>query len=73
MIHSDEGLSLTIEQLARMYRVLAGLHKEIAPRNYSNYLLLAEGPLDQIRELQREIDEYLGIAEPVAASASRSE
>jgi hypothetical protein len=72
MIHSDEGLELMIEQLARMYRALGDLHAHVAPLNFANYQILAEGPIDEIAKLRREIDEYLGIAEP-AAAVHRSE
>jgi hypothetical protein len=72
MITNDEGLEVTIEQLARMYRILAGLHAQIAPLNHANYQIFAEGPIDEILKLRREIDEYLGVAE-APATAHRSE
>jgi hypothetical protein len=72
MIHNDEGLEQAVEQLGRMYRILAGLHAEIAPLNYANYQIIAEGPMDEISKLRREIDEYLGITEP-ADAVNRSE
>jgi len=72
MIHDEEGLALTIEQLARMYRALGHLHAHVAPLNYANYQILAEGPIDEISKLRREIDEYLGVTEP-AAAINRSE
>jgi len=67
MIETQEGLLLSIEQMARMYRALADLHSRVAPLNFRNYQVFAEGPIDEIRKLQREIDEYLGIADPVTA------
>jgi hypothetical protein len=70
MIRSDVELEQTIEQLERMYRVLLRLRADIAPINYANYQLLAEGPIDEIRKLQREIDAYL--EEPAAATSEAS-
>lgn len=81
MIHSQEGLLLTIEQLERMYRALADLHSRVAPLNYRNYQVFAEGPIDEILKLRREIDEYLGIpdnlpepapADPISAETART-
>ena len=72
MIQTDEGLVQSIEQLDRMYRVLAEFRRRIAPVNQQQYRLFAEGPIDEIRRLKRDIDEYLGIAEePVAAGNER--
>jgi hypothetical protein len=68
MIRSDDGLQQSIEQLERMYRVLLEFRRRIAPLNYANYQVFAEGPLEEIRRLQREIDEYLVSNEPVATS-----
>jgi hypothetical protein len=66
MIPNDEGLEVTIDQLARMYRALGDLHAHIAPLNYTNYQILAEGPIDEIMKLRREIHEYLGIVDAPA-------
>jgi hypothetical protein len=46
-----------------MYRSLADLHKRVAPVNFKNYLLLAEGPLEEIRRARRDIEEYLGVTD----------
>ena len=72
MIPNDEGLEVSIDQLARMYRALGDLHAHVAPLNYNNYQILAEGPIDHIMQLRREIDEYLGIME-ASAAVPRSE
>ena len=68
MIQNAAELKQSIEQLGRMYRALAALHAEIAPLNYANYQVFAEGPLDEIRKLRDEIDAYLGICESAAAT-----
>jgi hypothetical protein len=46
-----------------MYEILAGLHAKIAPLNYKNYLIYSQGPMDEIVNLRREIDAYLGLDE----------
>lgn len=63
-IHSDAELEVNLELIQGMYRAIAELHRRVAPLNYTNYLILAEGPIEQIRRLRNEIDEYLGIQEP---------
>lgn len=71
MIENDEQLEITYVALGHMYRALASLRQEILPVNPRQYALFAEGPLDDIRKLQAEIDAYLGLgqreAQPAAA------
>lgn len=69
MITNRSGLDQSIQQLARMYRALAELRSRILPQNERNFQLLAEGPADEIRKLQREIDDHLGIDSRLAAAA----
>ncbi len=69
MIESEFGLQQSIEQLERMYRVLLEFRRRIAPLNYKNYEVFAEGPLEEIRRLQHDIDEYLA-AQNLSQSAS---
>ena len=66
MINSDEQMQVNLELIKSMYGVIARLRREIAPLNYRNYEIMAEGPIEQIRRLRQEIDEYLGIQEPAA-------
>jgi len=72
MIETQKGLLLSIEQMARMYCALADLHSRVAPLNSRNYQVFAEGPVDEIRKLQREIDEYLGVVGLIATSTEAS-
>jgi hypothetical protein len=67
-IHSDAEMEVNLELIQGMYRAIAELHRRIAPLNYANYLIMAEGPIEQIRRLRSEIDEYLGIQEPAGVS-----
>jgi hypothetical protein len=59
MIAVVEQLGQAIEQMGRMQRVLESYRDEILTKNPRNFALLAEGPLEQLRQLQAQIDEYL--------------
>lgn len=61
MIKSDAEMEVNLEWIARFYRMIARQRREIAPVNYRNYEIMAEGPIEQIRRLRQEIDEYLGV------------
>lgn len=65
-INSDAEMQVNLELIQGMYRAIADLHRRIAPQNFTNYLIFAEGPIEQIRRLKAEIDEYLGIQQVVA-------
>lgn len=60
MITNDAELGQTMAQLERMYRALAALRRDIFPVNHQQFALLAEGPEEEIRRLQAEIDVYTG-------------
>lgn len=68
MIKNDEQLRATHEALGHLYRALASLRQDVLPKNARQYALFAEGPLEEIRKLQFEIDEYLGLT-PAATHA----
>ena len=59
MIETPEQLYQAIEQMGRMQRILESYREEILTRNPRNFAILAEGPLEQIRQLQTQIDEYV--------------
>lgn len=61
MISNDAQLNQALEQLGRMYRALADLRKDILPLNVRNFAVMAEGPVDEIRKLQKEINAYTGM------------
>jgi hypothetical protein len=71
MIENEAGFRQTIEQLERMYRVVAELRSRMGADNPSQFELFAEGPVEEIRRLRRDIDEYLGIQEAVAAGTDK--
>ena len=63
MITNDEQLDQAMEQLGRMYRALADLRKEVLKVNARNFVLMAEGPMDEIRRLEEQIGVYTGRAD----------
>lgn len=61
MIQNDAQLEQACEALGDLYQVLAAYRTKVLPANPRNYLLLAQGPLEEIRKIQAEIDAYLGL------------
>ena len=59
MIETSEQLYQAIEQMGRMQRILESYRDEVLTKHPRNFALLAEGPLEQIRQLQGQIDEYI--------------
>jgi hypothetical protein len=50
-------LTQTVEQLERMSEALAALRRELLPGQPRKFAILAEGPLEDMRRLQREIEQ----------------
>lgn len=59
MIENIEQLLQTIEQMGRMQRLVESYRAKTMPQSPHNFLLYASGPLEQMRQLQSQIDEYL--------------
>ena len=57
MTKDEAILAQTIEQLELMNRVLEHLRTEVLPRNAKMFALMAEGPLDEMRRLQDQIEQ----------------
>jgi hypothetical protein len=55
MIQTEAQLRQAIEQMESLCRAINSLRAEIFPKNPRNFAVLAEGPLDQIRQLQNQI------------------
>ena len=70
MIETDEQLQQAWQALGDLYRTLASYRAKTLPANPRNYAIIAQGPQNQIRKLQAEIDEYLGLREPAAIGES---
>lgn len=59
MIETTEQLEQAIGQMGRMQRILESYRADILPKNPRNFAVFAEGPLDEIRQLQAEISQYV--------------
>ncbi|MGE5303301.1 MAG: hypothetical protein ACM3TN_08220 [Alphaproteobacteria bacterium] len=70
MIETAEQLYQAIEQMGRMQRILESYRNEILNKNPRNFAVLAEGPLEQLRQLQQQIDEYIQRLEATGTPAS---
>ena len=68
MIETDDQLEQAIGQIERLYQGLDALRKDILPVNAHNFAIVAEGPLDEIRKLQAEIDRYVAGLEHVTGA-----
>ena len=62
-------LTQTVEQLEHINEALAALRRELLPGQPRKFAILAEGPLEDIRRLQTEIEQLTCdlAAAPVAA------
>ena len=70
MITNDLEFDQAFEQMERMYRALAALRRDVFPINPDQFALLAEGPEDEIRRLQHDLDAYTGLSELAPPLAS---
>ena len=68
MIASDAQLQQAIGQIERLYQGLDSLRGDLLHKNPRNFAILAEGPLDEIRKLQAEIDRYVSGLGPAGAA-----
>ena len=57
MIKTEAILTQTVEQLERMSEALTTLRKELLPGQPKKFAILAEGPLEEMRRLQAEIEQ----------------
>jgi len=68
MIETSDQVQQAIEQMGRMQRILESYRHDVLPKNPRNFAIFAEGPLDEIRRLQREVDDYVQRLEGMAAA-----
>ena len=66
MIRSRSGLAQTRRLLKKMEDAVAKLMSEADVMHPSQLSLLLEGPLEMVRRLRSETDEYLGIERAAA-------
>jgi len=57
MNKTEAILTQTLEQLERMTEALAALRRELLPAQSKKFAILAEGPLEDMRRLQGEIEQ----------------
>jgi len=57
MKNTEAILTQTVEQLEKMNEALANLRRELLPNHPRKFAILAEGPLEEIRRLQQEIEQ----------------
>lgn len=58
-MNKEAILDQTVEQLGRMNEALAALRRECLPGQPKKFAILAEGPLEEIRRLQAEIEQLI--------------
>ena len=66
-------LGQALEVMGMMYQALAGLRRDVLPKNRKWFNFMAEGPADEIRKLQKEIDAYTGMDQVVFADEDTRE
>ncbi len=69
MITTDAQFQQALEQIQRLCRALDSLRVDIFPQNPKNFAIMAEGPVDEIRKLQTDIDAYINRLEAIDATA----
>ena len=74
MIQNEAQFQRTLDQLQQMYRALAELCEDVLSKNPRTFAVLAEGPLDYIRQFLEELEQYrqsLLAAPPAAPRPAR--
>jgi len=64
MITNDIGLKQTVGLIGNMYRSLCSLHEETLPKNRKLFAVMSETPIDYMRRLIDEADEYIETMKP---------
>lgn len=70
MKRAEAILTQTVEQLERLNEALAALRREFLPGQPKKFAILAEGPLEDMRRLQTEIERLtveIATSSPAAA------
>ncbi len=69
MISTEQEFRQALEQLKQVYLALASIRAEHPDASPQWYAILAEGLIDQARQLQRDIDVYAGVVAVEEAQA----
>ena len=67
MIKTEAQLQQAIEQMENLCQAINSLRAEVFPQNPCNFAVLAEGPLEQIRQLENQIGDYIRYLEETPA------
>lgn len=59
MINNEAQLQQAIEHIQGVCRAIDSLRVDIFPKNPKNFAIMAEGPVDEIRKLQLDINAYI--------------
>jgi hypothetical protein len=59
MIQNEAQLRQALEQIQNLCAALDSLRADTFAKNSRNFAILAEGPLEQIRQLQGQVDKYI--------------
>ena len=59
-VSNDPRLDVMLQQVARLEAAVQSLSLTVLPRSEVQFRILAEGPLDHLMALRRDIDVYLG-------------
>ena len=68
MIQNEAQLKQAVEQIRNLCLAIETLRADVFSKNPRNFAILAEGPVDEIRKLQVDIDDYVSRLEGVEAS-----
>ena len=68
MSNEAEHLAQTIEMLELMNDALRHLRTEVLPKNPRMFALMAEGPLEEMRRLQAQIEQLTAMVAAPAAT-----
>ena len=59
MIQNEAQLRQALEQIQNLCSAIDSLRIEVFSKNSRNFAILAEGPLNQIRQFQARVDQYV--------------
>lgn len=59
-------LRVTMEQMERLIRALDDLKENVLPKDPTLFATMAEGPLEDLERLRKEVREYVDELQPTA-------
>ena len=59
MIQNEAQLKQALDQIENLCHAVQSLRADVFPKNPRNFAILAEGPVDELRKLQTDVDNYL--------------